>query len=62
LIGGLVPLSDRFGDTLFSGDWDFNPLTYAVLGKIEGIDIRAGAAKLIEGSEAKDADDKADDV
>jgi hypothetical protein len=29
LVGGLVPLSDRFGDTLFSGDWDFNPLTFA---------------------------------
>ncbi|MBI3815141.1 MAG: hypothetical protein HY279_11860 [Nitrospinae bacterium] len=52
LIGGLVPLSDKFGDTLFSGDWDFNPLTYALLIKAGGADIRAGYATLAEGSEA----------
>jgi hypothetical protein len=52
LIGGLVPISDKFGDTLFSGDWDFNPLTYALLINTGGVDIRAGYATLAEGSEA----------
>lgn len=27
---GLLPLSDKFGDTLFSADWDFNPLAILV--------------------------------
>lgn len=27
---GLLPLSDRFGDTLFSASWDFNPLAVSV--------------------------------
>lgn len=65
LIGGLVPLSDKFGDTLFSGDWDFNPLTYALLINTGGVDIRAGYATLSEGSEANTggtSGDKTDDV
>lgn len=65
LIGGLVPVSDKFGDTLFSGDWDFNPLTYAVLGDVEGLKVRVGAAKLVEGSESNSGGmtrDKADDL
>ena len=45
---GLVPVSDKFGDTLFSSDWDFNPLTLAWLGKIGGADIRLATAKLME--------------
>src|SRR3989337_2911563 len=34
---GLVPMSDKFGDTLFSGAWDFNPLAFPLVGKIENI-------------------------
>lgn len=45
---GLVPVSDKFGDTLFSSDWDFNPLTLAWLGKIGGADVRLATAKLME--------------
>ncbi|MBI5755810.1 MAG: hypothetical protein HZA12_02695 [Nitrospirae bacterium] len=45
---GLVPVSDKFGDTLFSSDWDFNPLTFAWLGKVRGADIRLATAKLME--------------
>lgn len=30
LHAGLLPLSDRFGDTLFSASWDFNPLAVEV--------------------------------
>ncbi|MBI5814835.1 MAG: hypothetical protein HZB29_04410 [Nitrospinae bacterium] len=50
-VAGLVPVSDKFGDTLFSGDWDFNPLTVAFVGDISGIGYRIGVAKLIENSE-----------
>ena len=50
-VAGLVPVSDKFGDTLFSGDWDFNPLTYAFLGDMGGINYRIGYAKLSEGKE-----------
>ena len=56
LSAGLVPLSDKFGDTLFSGDWDFNPLTLAWMGKIENVDIRLAAGKLMETDPAKDDD------
>jgi hypothetical protein len=50
LAGGLIPLSDKFGDTLFSGDWDFNPLTFALLGKTGGLDIRFGHGNVLEGT------------
>src|SRR3989304_2801956 len=49
LKAGLVPISDKFGDTLFSSDWDFNPLTLAWLGKIGGADIRLSTAELVGG-------------
>lgn len=55
---GLVPLSDKFGDTLFSGDWDFNPVAVAWLGKAGPIDIRAAAGELNENDEVR-ADDQA---
>lgn len=51
LIAGLVPLSDKFGDTLFSGDWDFNPVTFALAGKVDAVDYRAGWIKIVEGDE-----------
>lgn len=51
LIAGLVPLSDKFGDTLFSGDWNFNPVTFALAGKINAIDYRAGWIKIAENDE-----------
>jgi hypothetical protein len=46
-----VPISDKFGDTLFSGDWDFNPLAVAFLFDAGGINFRIGTAKLLENSE-----------
>jgi hypothetical protein len=50
-VAGLVPISDKFGDTLFSGDWDFNPLAVAFLFDAGGINFRIGTAKLMENSE-----------
>lgn len=50
-VAGLVPISDKFGDTLFSGDWDFNPLALAFLFDTGGVNVRAGFAKLLENSE-----------
>lgn len=62
-VAGLVPISDKFGDTLFSGDWDFNPLAVAFLFDAGGVNFRLGTAKLLENSEndmkdgAKNKDD-----
>ena len=53
---GIVPLSDRFGDTLFSSDWDYNPVALALTAPLLGGTLRAFAADLAEGDEA-DADD-----
>ncbi|MBI4664956.1 MAG: hypothetical protein HY751_00960 [Nitrospinae bacterium] len=50
-VAGLVPVSDKFGDTLFSGDWDFNPLTLAFVGDVGGVGYRVGFAKLLENNE-----------
>lgn len=50
---GLVPISDKFGDTLFSGDWDFNPLAILWLGKIGTADLRLGTGKLQETNSTK---------
>lgn len=50
LAGGLIPTSDRFGDTLFSGDWDFNPLAFALIGKAGSLDVRFGHGVASEGS------------
>ena len=46
---GLIPLSDKFGDTLFSGDWDWNPLTYMLSGTIGEMSLRVAHANLSEG-------------
>lgn len=60
-VAGIVPVSDKFGDTLFSGDWDFNPITLAfIIAPSDGVSVRLGAAKLLEGSEMKSGDE--DDV
>ncbi len=60
LTAGLVPLSDKFGDTLFSGDWDWNPLTYMVSGKVGDIDLRVAHANLDENSEGGEPADDLD--
>ncbi len=52
LVAGLVPLSDKFGDTLFSSDWDFNPLTYALVGTTSGLDYRVGSFTVAENGES----------
>lgn len=52
LVAGLVPLSDKFGDTLFSGDWDFNPLTYALVGNTSALDYRVGSFTVAENGES----------
>lgn len=55
---GIVPLSDKFGDTLFSGDWDFNPLAFVWLGEAAGADVRLATGKLAENNEDQ-VDDQA---
>ena len=51
LVAGLVPMSDKFGDTLFSSDWDYNPLTYELLYRVADADIRLAHGNLREGTE-----------
>ncbi len=54
---GIVPLSDRFGDTLFSSDWDYNPVALSVTAPLAGGHLRAFAANLAEGDETIADDD-----
>jgi hypothetical protein len=54
---GIVPLSDRFGDTLFSSDWDYNPVALSVTAPLAGGSLRAFAANLAEGDETIADDD-----
>lgn len=54
---GIVPLSDRFGDTLFSSDWDYNPVALSVTSPFAGGSLRAFAANLAEGDETIAEDD-----
>jgi hypothetical protein len=49
VVGGLVPWDDKFGQTLFSSDWDFNPLAFALVGKVSNLDIRAAHFNAVEG-------------
>ncbi len=56
LSAGLVPMSDKFGDTLFSGDWDFNPLSLVWMTKFDNIDVRLATGKLMETDPSKDDD------
>ncbi|MEK6758224.1 MAG: hypothetical protein AABY51_00440 [Deltaproteobacteria bacterium] len=60
LVAGLVPMSDKFGDTLFSGDWDYNPLTYMLLGNVEGVEMRMAHGNLDEGAESSHPADDLD--
>lgn len=48
-MAGLVPISDKFGDTMFSGDWDFNPLALVFVSKTNDFSWRGGLGKLQEG-------------
>ncbi len=62
LVVGIVPMSDRFGDALFSSDWDYNPLTYALLGRVAGLDVRIAHGELKEGGEAAHPEDDMDQL
>lgn len=57
LQAGIVPLSDYFHDTLFSSDWDYNPLAGAVKIPVGPGMLRAFAANLEEGAENVESDD-----
>ena len=54
---GIVPLSDHFGDTLFSADWDYNPLALSATVPLWGGSLRAFAGNLWEGDESNHDDD-----
>src|SRR3990172_11631757 len=60
IVAGLVPMSDKFGDTLFSADWDYNPLTYMLLGKVWDIELRIAHGNLAEGAESSHPADDID--
>lgn len=60
LSAGLIPVSDRFGDTLFSGDYGFSPLGIMWFSKIDNWDIRLGTGKLSEADKDKDGKDNDD--
>jgi len=54
---GLLPLTDYFGDTLFSSDWDYNPLALAMTAPLGQGTVRAFAATLREMNERNNNDD-----
>jgi hypothetical protein len=56
-LAGIVPMSDRFGDTLFSADWYYNPVAVSVTAPLLGGTVRAFAANLDEGDESVAEDD-----
>jgi hypothetical protein len=57
LRAGIVPLSDRFGDSLFSSDWDYNPVGLSFTAPLFDGTIRMFAANLGEGVETVAEDD-----
>ncbi len=57
LQAGLVPLHDYYHDTLFSSDWDYNPLAASVLIPLGPGKVRLFAANLEEGAENIESDD-----
>jgi hypothetical protein len=57
LQAGIVPLHDYFHDTLFSSDWDYNPLAAAVNIPVGRGMLRAFAGNLKEGAENIETDD-----
>lgn len=48
LQAGIVPLADRFGDTLFSSDWNYNPVAVALTAPLGPVKVRAFAGTLLE--------------
>ncbi|MBI2969123.1 MAG: hypothetical protein HYY36_00070 [Gammaproteobacteria bacterium] len=58
---GIVPLADRFGDTLFSSDWDYNPVALAVEVPAGPLEFRAFAANLRETIGTGGGESEADD-
>ncbi|MBW2713976.1 MAG: hypothetical protein JRC77_09525, partial [Deltaproteobacteria bacterium] len=57
---GILPLTDHFGDVLFSSDWDYNPVAVSVEREswfVDGDDVRLFAATLNEGDEVVTEDD-----
>ncbi|MGQ9745858.1 MAG: hypothetical protein ACUVQV_07770 [Dissulfurimicrobium sp.] len=54
---GIVPLSDKFGDMLFSSDWDYNPVALAFESDIGPGRLRVFATQLNEGDEPIAHDD-----
>lgn len=62
LTAGIVPVSDKFGDTLFSSDWDYNPLAFVLSGDFDGVMVRLAHANVDENNEATQTTTSADDV
>jgi hypothetical protein len=57
LHAGLLPLSDRFGDTLFSADWDFNPLALSWVSGQGEWNARVAAGLVFQGASPNTAID-----
>lgn len=54
---GIVPLTDHFGDALFSSAWDYNPVALSFTAPMGAGTGRAFAAALRENNEADNDDD-----
>jgi Sec-independent protein translocase protein TatA len=54
---GLVPLGDYYHDTMFSSDWDYNPLAASFIIPLGGGNLRLFAANLGEATETSLEDD-----
>ncbi|MFQ6083852.1 MAG: hypothetical protein ACE5WD_10925 [Candidatus Aminicenantia bacterium] len=48
LNAGIIPVSDKVGDTLFSSDWDFNVGGISLEGKIRGKKYRLAYLRLVD--------------
>src|SRR5262249_61604987 len=49
VMGGILPVSDEFADTLFSADWDWNAGGFAWLGSSDRGRWRLAALNMVEG-------------
>lgn len=56
LLAGILPVSDEFGDTLFSADWDWNAGGLAWLGGSDRSRWRLGALNMVNGVGSGDPD------
>jgi hypothetical protein len=56
VMAGILPLSDEFGDTLFSADWDWNVGGVSWLGASGGSRWRVAALNLVDGIGSSDPD------